>query len=137
VANKVYENVDARTVRGLAKAFDVTEQELWDVVNGVTQNSRTNIESREVFLPAPLWRLIDSASGQTRRDWNDFVEAVFSGYFGADVNIDLDKLTEMRKADAVIIPLTEGGKGELPFTTEDPARKSSVKYTPKSKSKNS
>jgi hypothetical protein len=134
VANKRYETVDSSTVKGLAKAFTVTEQELWDIVNGVIPVSdRPSHETREVALPEALWRLIDAEARRTKRPWNDFLDAVLTSYFGADVNIDVDRLREMRR-DAVIIPLNAGGEGELPFTREsDQAKKRSVKPLSKRK----
>jgi transcriptional regulator with XRE-family HTH domain len=118
VVNKRYDTVDTRTVKGLAKAFEISEQELWDIINGVVDLKKSSLEKRELGLPSSLWRLIDSEARRGGRPWNSFVEAVFMGYFGADVNIDLDRLKEIRKTDAVIIPLPEDGTGEIPFTKE-------------------
>jgi len=134
VVNKRYEHVDAKTVRGLAKAFEITEQELWDIVNGVIPLvSQPTYERRDIALPSPLWRLIDSEAKRGKRNWDQFLEAILTGYFGADVNIDLDRLREIRNADALIIPLDEGGRGELPFTTDtdSQAKRRSVKQLSK------
>lgn len=128
VVNKRYDTVDSSTVKGLAKAFEITEQELWDIVNGVVDIKRSSLETREIMLPASLWRLIDSESHRVKRTWGQYLEALLLAYFGADVNLDLKRLREIRKADAVIIPLNEGGRGELPFTKEsDQVKKRSVK----------
>jgi transcriptional regulator with XRE-family HTH domain len=131
VANKRYDTVDAKTVQGLAKAFQTTEQELWDIVNGVIEIKKSSLETREVTLPASLWRLTDSESHRVKRPWNQFLEAMLIAYFGGDVNIDIDRLQEIRRTtDAFITPLPEGGAGELPFTkenTDNQAKKRSAK----------
>jgi transcriptional regulator with XRE-family HTH domain len=92
IVKKRHKNVDARTVKGLAKAFEITEQELWDIVNGVVGIEKSSIEAREVMLPAYLWRKIDDESRRARRSWNQHLEAVIAAYFGDDVNIDLKKI---------------------------------------------
>jgi hypothetical protein len=129
VANKRYDNVDARTVKGLAKAFEITEQELWDIVNGVVDVRKASLETRELTMPSTVWRLVDDEAKHVRRAWPQFIEALLLAYFGSDVNINIERLKEIRKADAVIIPLDEGGRGELPFTKDntDQAKKRSVK----------
>lgn len=129
VVNKRYDTVDARTVKGLAKAFDVSEQELWDVINGVVEIKKASLETREVTLPSSLWRLIDSEAHRVTRTWGQLLEAMFIAYFGGEVNIDINRLREIRRTDAVIIPLPEDGAGELPFTKEntDTQKKRSVK----------
>jgi hypothetical protein len=96
VINKRYDTVDAKTVRGLAKVFEITEQELWDIVNGVVEIEKSSIEAREVKLPAHLWRNIDDESRRARRSWNQHIEAIFAAYFGEDPNIDLEKLRKNR-----------------------------------------
>lgn len=127
VANKVYESVDAKTVRGLAKAFDVTEQELWDIVNGVTVDFAPSLEAREISLPASLWRLLDIEAARCKRGWDQHFEAILSGYFGSDVNIDIGRLAETRQSSVIVIPLDEGAKGEVPFTSVSPAKKNPAK----------
>jgi|GEM_PF-6713068 len=118
VVNKRYDTVDSSTVKGLAKAFEITEQELWDIVNGVVDFKTSSLETREVTLPSALWRLIDSDSHRVKRSWGQWLEALLLAYFGADISLDVNRLREIRKTDAVVIPLNEGGRGELPFTKE-------------------
>lgn len=138
VANKRYDTVDARTVQGLAKAFEVSEQELWDVVNGVVEIEKASMEKREVALPSSLWRMVDDESKRVKRAWPQFLEALLIAYFGsADVNINIERLKEIRKTDAVIIPLEEEGRGEIPFTRDNAdqhAKKRSVRQLPRKKS---
>ena len=96
VISKRYKTVDARTVQGLAKAFAITGQELWDIVNGVVKIEKSSLETREVTLPASLWRLIDSEARRVHRPWDQFIEATFAEYFGADVNINIKRLRGIR-----------------------------------------
>jgi hypothetical protein len=133
---KRYDHVDAKTVKGLAKAFEITEQELWDIVNGIVEIEKSSIEAREVMLPAYLWRKIDSESRRARRFWNQHLEAVIAAYFEEtdEVNIDPEKVRRTRRgADAYLMQLEEDGRGELPFTKEstDQAKKSSVRPSSK------
>jgi len=101
IVNKRYDTVDARTVKGLANAFEITEQELWDIVNGVTPiDDRSAYEAREVKLPSSLWRLIDDEARCKKRTWNGHIEAIFEGYFGGDPNIDLERLRKIRGGGA-------------------------------------
>jgi transcriptional regulator with XRE-family HTH domain len=100
VVNKRYDTVDARTVKGLAKAFEITEQELWDIVNGIVDIREASLETREVTLPAPLWRQVDDEARRVKRTWAQFLEALLLAYFGADVNIDQKRLLEIRKDGA-------------------------------------
>lgn len=135
VANKRYDAVDEKTVRGLAKVFEVTELALWDIVNGVTPlEDKPSYETREVKLRSELWRLIDDEAQRTHRTWISLVEAMFGAYFGGDPNIHLERLQKIRR-DAVIIPLNAGGEGELPFTkeTDQTAKRRSAKPLAKRK----
>lgn len=98
IVNNRYKTVDASTVRGLAKAFEITEQELWDIANGVTPlDDKPAYETREVNLPARLWRLIDGEARRKKRTWNGHLEAIFEGYFGGNPNIDLERLRKIRE----------------------------------------
>jgi transcriptional regulator with XRE-family HTH domain len=97
VVIKRYDHVDAKTVKGLAKAFEITEQELWDIVNGVTPiGDKSAYEAREIKLPSRLWRLIDDEAQRKNRTWNGHLEAIFEAYFGGDPNIDLERLRKIR-----------------------------------------
>lgn len=129
IVNKRYDSFDPRTVKGLAKAFDWTEQALWDVVTGVTPlDDKQKYETRSISLPDWLWRQIDNEAGRVRRPWDQFIEAAFITYFGGDV--DVQKI----RRDAVIIPLNAGGEGEIPFTREsDQVKKRSAKPLSKRK----
>lgn len=121
ILNRTYKSVNESSVRGLAKAFQITEQALWDIVNGVTDTHTPSYESRPLPLPAALWRMLDADSARCRRpNWKDHLEALLLAYFGSDVNIDAERLIELRKGDALIIQLDEDNEGELPFTSETP-----------------
>jgi transcriptional regulator with XRE-family HTH domain len=97
VINKRYDTVDTRTIKGLAKAFEITEPELWDIVNGVTPiDNKPAYETREVKMPSHLWRLIDDEAKRKNRAWNGHLEAIFEGYFGGDPNIVLERLRKIR-----------------------------------------
>lgn len=133
IVNKRYDSFDPRTVKGLAIAFEITEQELWDIVNGAVSMAEPVYETREVALPETLWRTLDSEARRVKRNWGQLLEALLIAYFGVDVNLDLNRLKEIRR-DAVIIPLNAGGEGDVPFTREsDQAKKRSAKPLSKRK----
>jgi hypothetical protein len=98
IYNLRYDSFDPRTLKGLAKAFEITDEELWDIANGVTPiDDKPAYETREVKLPSRLWRLIDDDARRAKRPWNDHFEAIFEGYFGGDPNIDLERLRNIRE----------------------------------------
>lgn len=128
VIAKTHESVREATVRGLAKAFDVTTFQLWDIINGVTDLDTPTIETRALPLPAELFRKLDSDAKRCQRaDWTSQLTAILIAYYGGDVELNHQRLAEVR-GDASIHPidLDTDKHGAIPFTSttaETPTKK--------------
>jgi hypothetical protein len=63
--------------------------------------------------------LLDADAARCKRNWAEHFEAILAGYFGGDPNINLEKLAEMRRGDAIIVQPNKDRRGNLPFLKDD------------------